>query len=345
MRGGKERMKIHTIIQNYSKSEDITMKQTSDSTKLCMKRNNEKGSMTFYSIFPGITLAYISIQASSWSIPAMPQETSPNQTILLNYCMEGRCELLLCNHSYVYQKKGELSVSEHNAQNQYTYPNKRYEGLEFFLELDEIEKNASYLNAAFQIDFQAIRNRYCQDRKTYVSACSSQTKEVLMKLWGFYYDTSSHGAFSRKLYSLALFETLYSQPKTPKANTTAFYTASQVSIAKRTEQMITQNLHHHYPVHELAKLFSVSETSLKNYFRGIYGQNISVYLRELRMNTAANLLADTSLSVSVIAAQVGYQNQSKFSAVFKRHFLVSPLEYRRKSALEKMQKDNPAGKL
>ena len=72
-----------------------------------------------------------------------------------------------------------------------------------------------------------------------------------------------------------------------------------------------------------------SETSLKNYFRGVYGQNISVYLREIRLKKAAELFASTNLSVSEVAEQVGYMNQSKFAAVFKKQYGQTPLEYRR----------------
>ena len=46
------------------------------------------------------------------------------------------------------------------------------------------------------------------------------------------------------------------------------------------------------------------------------------------------LLASTRLSVAEIAAQVGYLNQSKFASVFKKHFGVSPLEYRRTRHLD-----------
>ena len=48
----------------------------------------------------------------------------------------------------------------------------------------------------------------------------------------------------------------------------------------------------------LAEKFSVGETSLKNYFRGVYGQNISTYLREARMKAAAEFLEDTSRPIA-----------------------------------------------
>ncbi|MFR9111761.1 MAG: helix-turn-helix transcriptional regulator [Acutalibacteraceae bacterium] len=95
------------------------------------------------------------------------------------------------------------------------------------------------------------------------------------------------------------------------------FTETQVDIAKRVEKIITSDLRQHHPAWELAAQFSVSETSLKNYFRGVFGQNISIYLREVRMKKAAELLITTRLSVSEVAEQVGYVNQSKFAAVFK----------------------------
>ena len=114
-----------------------------------------------------------------------------------------------------------------------------------------------------------------------------------------------------------------------------FFTETQVDIAKRVEKIITSDLRQHHPAWELAAQFSISETSLKNYFRGVFGQNISVYLRETRMKKAAELLSTTKLSVAEAAEQVGYINQSKFASVFKKQFGLSPLEYRRAKTLEK----------
>ena len=43
------------------------------------------------------------------------------------------------------------------------------------------------------------------------------------------------------------------------------------------------------------------------------------------MRRAAELLQSSELRVAEIAAQVGYENQSKFAAVFVRHFGCPPL--------------------
>ena len=47
-------------------------------------------------------------------------------------------------------------------------------------------------------------------------------------------------------------------------------------------------------------------------------------MREYRMNTAEYLLKTTELSVSEIAAKVGYESPSRFSAVYKKYKNQSP---------------------
>lgn len=89
-----------------------------------------------------------------------------------------------------------------------------------------------------------------------------------------------------KIYTLALFSLLQNINDIPPSQACTFFTETQVDIAKRVEKIITSDLRQHHPAWELAAQFSVSETSLKNYFRGVFGQNISIYLREVRMKKA-----------------------------------------------------------
>ena len=78
-------------------------------------------------------------------------------------------------------------------------------------------------------------------------------------------------------------------------------------------------------MHEFAELFSVSESSVKNYFHGVFGQSISRYVTHKRMLYAAELLSGTRLSVIEVANRSGYVNQSNFAAAFRREFSCSSL--------------------
>ncbi|WP_346670182.1 helix-turn-helix domain-containing protein [uncultured Subdoligranulum sp.] len=112
-----------------------------------------------------------------------------------------------------------------------------------------------------------------------------------------------------------------------------YFTSSQVAIARETRSILCADLSQNHTARELAERFQVAETSLKNYFRGVFGENLSTFLREARMRRAAELLQSSELRVAEIAAQVGYENQSKFAAVFVRRFGCPPLEYRRRARL------------
>ena len=86
---------------------------------------------------------------------------------------------------------------------------------------------------------------------------------------------------------------------------------------------------------QLAELAGVSPASLKKYFSQVYGVPISVYLRTMRMARAKELLSSTALRISDIADAVGYENQGKFGAAFRRETGVTPLEYRRLYRIDK----------
>lgn len=117
--------------------------------------------------------------------------------------------------------------------------------------------------------------------------------------------------------------------------------APQVEMAKQIEAVVSKDLARQHTAREFAERFSVSESSVKNYFRGVYGQSILQYAAHCRMQHAAELLASTTLSVIEIAGRVGYGNQSKFSAAFRKKFGLSPREYRRAHKLTEKQRSQP----
>ena len=52
-------------------------------------------------------------------------------------------------------------------------------------------------------------------------------------------------------------------------------------------------------------------------------------MREYRVREAARLLREEGGSIAEVAAAVGYESQSKFSAAFKEVFQVLPTAYRK----------------
>lgn len=302
--------------------DDISFSLHLDTTDGC-------GSIRFFILWPGCTLAFVRVHAPRWPI-ATPPAPADGDLLLLNACLRGRCELLLNDGRYVYVADGELALSARYVQDSYVYPRRLYEGLEYFLEPARFTAACPWMKVDFACDVAALAARFCTRGGLAIAATPAALSANLGTLWQLS-DTPSLPAL--RLQSLLLFAQLAQSDFTAQSPRT-FYTASQLAIAKRTEALLTADLRQVPPTRVLAARFGVSETSLKNYFRGVYGQSPAAYLRQARMNRAAELLAQTRLPVSTIAESVGYLNQSKFASVFKRHFNVTPLEYRRQHHLE-----------
>lgn len=64
-------------------------------------------------------------------------------------------------------------------------------------------------------------------------------------------------------------------------------------------------------------------------FKQYTGQNFVNYIRELRMNEAKRLLAETDMRVIEISRRVGYEDEKHFAKTFKSLNGVSPTEYRK----------------
>ena len=114
-----------------------------------------------------------------------------------------------------------------------------------------------------------------------------------------------------------------------------YYSGSQIQIARKTMDILTEDLSKRYSAATLAKHFGISETSLKNYFQGVYGRGYSELLNEIRMKKAAELILKNSMKISEISDAVGFATQSRFAKAFKNYYGAAPLEYKRKHNLNK----------
>ena len=77
-----------------------------------------------------------------------------------------------------------------------------------------------------------------------------------------------------------------------------------------------------------AKLF-VSESKLRNEFLAQTGENIGHYIDRQVIAQAKRLLSNPSLSISHISSRLGFCDQFYFSRQFKKHYGITPSEYRK----------------
>ncbi len=107
------------------------------------------------------------------------------------------------------------------------------------------------------------------------------------------------------------------------------YPAGQVETIRRVHEALTEDLACRITIEELSRRFLMNPSTMKEVFKAVYGQSIAAHIREHRMERAAALLRETDTSVAQVAASVGYESQSKFSAEFRKTCGMLPTEYRR----------------
>lgn len=80
---------------------------------------------------------------------------------------------------------------------------------------------------------------------------------------------------------------------------------------------------------ELAAMLDVSPSRLARRFRARFGESVGGYARNVRLDWASGVVANTETPLARIACEAGFADQSHFTRAFARRFGVAPGRYRR----------------
>ena len=173
-----------------------------------------------------------------------------------------------------------------------------------------------------------MQERFCRESQSYVIRADERLRKLFEDM-GTAPPECRMPYLQMKIAELLLLLCTSEMPE--KSDESSFMTMGQVQIAKQVMEIISADLSKHYSIESLAAPFGISPSSLKNYIFGVYGKNISIWRREARMSAGSLALREGNQPVAEIAASVGYENASKFSAAFRNFLGETPLEYRRQS--------------
>lgn len=109
---------------------------------------------------------------------------------------------------------------------------------------------------------------------------------------------------------------------------------SIISTASLEMHDVLLYLHNNYKekitIPQLSKKFHVNRTTLSDRFYEATGETIITYLNKQRINMATIMLRDTTLSISDIASDVGFNDTAYFAKLFKKYIHHTPSEYRQR---------------
>lgn len=91
--------------------------------------------------------------------------------------------------------------------------------------------------------------------------------------------------------------------------------------------LLRADLGRHWRIDELAREVAVSPSHLARLFRAQVGISPAAFLRQLRADQMAELLATTCLTVSEAGAAVGWKDAAVASRSFKQRYGIAPRDY------------------
>lgn len=102
-------------------------------------------------------------------------------------------------------------------------------------------------------------------------------------------------------------------------------------LLKRAMEQIEQNIGNcDYNVESFVSDMGIGRTLLYQKISDIVGMSIKEFIMDVRLKRSAQLLKESDLTISEIANQTGFNNPKYFSICFKKHFELTPSEFKKK---------------
>ena len=100
------------------------------------------------------------------------------------------------------------------------------------------------------------------------------------------------------------------------------------SVIKNAVIFVKNNYREHVTLRDAAAYAGLSEAYFSHVFSAVMGVSFSAYVRDVRLDAAANLLKSTEMTVKEICYATGFGNRNYFTEAFGERFGKSPKDYR-----------------
>lgn len=302
--------------------------QNDSCTVFKMENETGKGIMTRYPVLPGMELLYNDMHITT--VRADENKLPYEDIMEINHCREGRFECEFANGGAVYLGAGDLSANmlTHPPRDSW-FPMSHYQGISVMVDLRAAQDTLCRIGGVFgspPIDLYAMRDRLCGGDRRFIIRATDAIQHIFSELYAA--PSAIRGDY-RKLKVLELLLFLNSADLPALREKRAYITRTQADTVRAVRTYLVEHLDRHVTLPELSARFDVPLTTLKQNFKTVYGDTIGAYIQSYRMQKAMWLLQETNQSITEIAAQVGYQNASKFSEVFRQLTGAIPSKFRK----------------
>ena len=233
-------------------------------THFFYERENE-GRVDSYLLAPGLRICFDEIHTNSWTKGDSSQFSG--QMLILNFCIQGRCDVSLAQNRYAIVKEGQLCASTIWPTKDFYYPGRLYEGIQIYVDLGRAEET-DFL-PLLGIRPAGLAEKFRGNDGVYLHRMGDSVHAVVKKIWE---KKEAPELGELRYLTLRLLHEIKDMPKESELDTC--FTRSQIAIVKEAESLILADLSRRITAKEMAERFGISESSFKWYVRGILGTAI-----------------------------------------------------------------------
>ncbi len=229
---------------------------------------------------------------------------------------------------------GEVSVEYTSFDNPVILSGNRFRGVETIMQPDKLSKESllfrNSIEKVYKINLQNLAVKNGPLNYFELSSKSKRNVDEIIRL-----ALSQCNSTIMLLRMGELGHDYVNDFRATRSSLHYFVTPSQLQIAEDIHRALTDEFNKKWTAADFAEKFQLSETSVKKYFKIVYGYDFKEYKSKVRMEEARRLLCETNLSIGEISSRVGYATQAKFGEVFKQLTGFTPREYRQQALVKK----------
>jgi len=221
----------------------------------------------------------------------------PNQRHVVTVCSQEMCELFVLSFSF--ERKNNHSINY----------------LSEFMDFVDIDKEMRYirLHLTRKNDFTGIFHKIVREQKNLLWN-DIMINLLMMELFVF---------LSREIKN----------EREQGAKSSSFKIDELLTTAKK---FIDTNYNKEITLRDMAAHIAFSESYFTHSFKQKFGISPKSYLLKVRIESAKEYLENTDMKIGDIALTVGFSGQQRFNDIFKKSENITPLKYRNKTRLKKL---------
>lgn len=295
---------------------------------ICHTFRDEAGEVnsTSYSLFPGVVLVFKEVHRYSY---ISNWRKKRDQGLLIEFCQKGQLECQIGKEALSHAAGDVILFRKDCTVWDLKYPLKDFQSVAIVVKPEELSQLCFDCFDTMNLEMDLLFRKYQLNQHAFrVLKSPHQLEGIFQEI------VNAPEAIKLDYWKVKIFELLLllnGMEEEVKEEPQNRISRAQAVIAREAYRYMMDHLQERITINDLAKKLSTSPTQLKEGFRAVYGAPIQTFMREERINAAAEMLRQTDWKIRDVAEYFGYINVSKFSAAFQNVKGMKPCEYKRKA--------------